>query len=411
MSTLLKVYLNEDHVGNLWLDNKNFCFRYVNLDTQPISLSLPVREEPYLADEARPYFANLLPEGDTRTLVEARLGTPRGDDFALLRVIGGDCAGAITLFPEEQIPFVDADYKELSNDELITLIKELPRNPLGAGRSEKVRLSLPGAQNKTTLYRKDGVYYEPENGAPSSHILKIPITQHDGIVDTVHNETFVMMLAKAVGLNVPDVEMVIIGEIPVFIIERYDRFIDNDMSLKRILQEDFCQLLGFDPCVKYQRQGGPSLEHCVEKVREHSSNITEDLDQLLKWVAFNVLIGNADAHAKNLSMIWGKTGIRLAPFYDLLSTSVYGDSHDKDFAMAIGRQYHTEQLTRDDWKTMAEYLDISPKLVAKSNAILLRDIELAIKMTLQEFNSRYGSNLTIDKIIEGVIDRKKLLMA
>jgi len=99
MSNLLKVYLNEDHVGNLWIENKNYCFQYVNLYTRPVSLSLPVREEPYLKDEAQPYFANLLPEGDSRTLVEARLGTPRGDDFALLRVIGGDCAGAITLFP------------------------------------------------------------------------------------------------------------------------------------------------------------------------------------------------------------------------------------------------------------------------------------------------------------------------
>lgn len=410
MSELLKVYLNENHVGNLWLENKSYCFQYVNLDTQPISLSLPVRTEPYLNDEAQPYFANLLPEGDTRTLIEARLGTPRGDDFALLRLIGGDCAGAITLFPEEQTPFLGASYKELSNDAIITLIKELPKNPLGVGRSEKVRLSLAGAQNKTTLYRKDGVYYEPENGAPSSHILKIPITQHDGIVDTVHNETFSMMLAKAVGLNVPDVEMVMIGDIPVFVIERYDRFIDDDMKFKRRLQEDFCQLLGFDPCVKYQRQGGPNLENCVEKVREHSSDITADLDQLLRWVAFNVLIGNADAHAKNLSLIWRKTGIRLAPFYDILSTSVYGDSHDKDFAMSIGRQFHTENLTKHDWKTMAEYLDINIKLIGRICSQLIKDIEPILKTSLHEFNSKYGNNHTVDKIVTGVIDRKRLLL-
>jgi len=410
MRDLLKVYLNEDHVGNLWLESKTYCFQYVNLNTQPVSLSLPVREEPYLADEAQPYFANLLPEGDTRNLIEAKLGVPRGDDFALLRMIGGDCAGAITLFLEEQTPFLDASYNELSNESLITLIKELPKNPLGVGRSEKIRLSLPGAQNKTTLYRKDGVYYEPENGAPSSHILKIPITQHNGIVDTVHNETFVMMLAKEVGLNVPDVEMVMIGEIPVFVIERYDRFIDDEMKFKRVLQEDFCQLFGFDPCVKYQRQGGPSLERCVEKIREHSVDITADLDQFLKWVAFNVVIGNADAHAKNLSMKWSKAGIRLAPFYDILSTSVYGDSHDKDFAMSIGRQFHTEKLTKDDWKTMAEYLDINLKLVRRANALLLSNIEPALKMILQEFNSRYGSNSTVNKIVKEATTRKKLLL-
>lgn len=409
MNPLLRVYLNENHVANLWLENKYYCFQYVTLDTQPISLSLPVRKEPYIDDQAKPYFANLLPEGDTRTAIEARLGTSRGDDFALLQMIGGDCAGAITLFPEDQMPFIDASYKELTRAELVVLIKELPKNPLCAGRSKSVRLSLPGAQNKTTLYVKDDAYFLPENGAPSSHILKIPITHIEGIVDTVHNETFVMMLAKAVGLNVPNVELVMIGDIPVFIIKRYDRYIDENMKLTRILQEDFCQLLMLEPTVKYQHQGGPSLEGCVDKIREHSADSVTDLEQLLTWVSFNVLVGNADAHAKNLSMLWGKTGIRLAPFYDVLSTAVYDENHDAEFAMSIGRQYRTEKLTRDDWKTMAEWLDINVKLVDRTNTGLLAAIGPALKTTLYEFNSRYGSNPIVDKIVAGIKKREKLL--
>ena len=104
-----------------------------------------------------------------------------------------------------------------------------------------------------------------------------------------------------------------------------------------------------------------------------------------------------------------KIGIRLAPFYDILSTSVYGDSHDKDFAMSIG-QFYTENLTRDDWKTMAEYLDINLKLVTRTNTKLLRDIEPALQTILQEFNTRYGSNPTVNKIVAEVTDRKKLLV-
>jgi len=100
----------------------------------------------------------------------------------------------------------------------------------------------------------------------------------------------------------------------------------------------------------------------------------------------------------------------LAPFYDILSTSVYGDSHDKDFAMSIGRQFDTEKLTKDDWKTMAEYLDINLKLVRRANALLLSDIEPALKMILHEFNSRYGSNSTVNKIVEEATARKKLLL-
>jgi hypothetical protein len=86
------------------------------------------------------------------------------------------------------------------------------------------------------------------------------------------------------------------------------------------------------------------------------------------------------------------------------------DSHDKDFAMSIGRQFYTGNLTKDDWKTMDEYLDISLKLVARTNTQLLRNIESALTTILQEFNSRYGSNPTVNKIVAEVTDRKKLLM-
>ena len=409
MNQLLKVYFNEKHIANLWLEDKYYNFQYITQETQPISLALPVRVEPYVRDYAKPYFANLLPEGEARTAVETRLGIRRGDDFELLNKIGGDCAGAVTLFPEDQTPFINATYTALSNDELITLIKELPQNPLCAGRSNSIRLSLAGAQNKTTLYVKDGVYYLPENGAPSSHILKIPIINITGITDTVQNETFVMMLAKEVGLNVPNVELVQIGYIPVFVIERYDRFVDENQKIQRLLQEDFCQILRLEPTVKYQNAGGPSLEDCVIKIREHSSDSLTDTEQLLKWVAFNVLVGNADAHGKNLSLIWNNGGIRLAPYYDILSTMVYGDNHDPNFAMNIGREFNTEKLTRDNWKQMAKFLDVNIRLIDKINSNLVHSIGSSVKNVLETFESKYGNNAIVDQIVQNIGTRSELL--
>ncbi len=409
MNALLKVYFNEQHIANLWLEDKYYNFQYLTQDTQPISLSLPVRVEPYIRDYAKPYFANLLPEGETRTLVEARLGISRGDDFELLKRIGGDCAGAITLFPEDQVPFVTAGYSALSNSELITMIRELPQAPLCAGRSKSIRLSLPGAQNKTTLFIKDGVYYLPENGAASSHILKVPITNIAGITDTVQNETFVMMLAKEVGLNVPNVEMVQIGAVPVFVIERYDRYFDANRHLRRILQEDFCQLLMLEPTMKYQNTGGVGLIDCIQKIREHSSDITTDTEQLLKWVAYNVLVGNADAHVKNLSMIWSSKGIRLAPFYDILSTKVYG-GHDDAFAMSIGREYNIDRLTRTNWKQLAEFLDINIKLIDKINSCLVDTIVPTVNKVLDVFESKYGTNVTVEKMVRDIGSRTNLLV-
>ena len=409
MNQLLKVCFNEKHIANLWLEDKYYYFQYITQETLPISLTLPVRLEPYIQDYAKPYFANLLPEGEARTAIETRLGISRGDDFELLKKIGGDCAGSVTLFPEDQTPFINAKYTALSNDELITLIRELPQNPLCAGRSKSIRLSLAGAQNKTTLYVTDSVYYLPENGAPSSHILKIPITNITGITDTVQNETFVMMLAKEVGLNVPNVELVQIGDIPVFVIERYDRFVDENQKTQRLLQEDFCQILKLEPTVKYQNAGGPSLEDCVIKIREHSSDSLTDTEQLLKWVAFNFLVGNADAHGKNLSMIWNSGEIRLAPFYDILSTMVYGDNHTPDFAMSIGREFNTEKLTRDNWKQMAKFLDVNIRLIDKINSNLVDSIGSSLKKILETFESKYGSNVIVGQIVRNIYARSTLL--
>jgi len=409
MNQLLKVCFNEKHIANLWLEDKYYYFQYITQETLPISLTLPVRVGPYVRDYAKPYFANLLPEGEARTAVETRLGISRGDDFELLKKIGGDCAGAVTLFPEDQTPFMNATYTALSSDELIALIKELPQNPLCAGRSNSIRLSLAGAQNKTTLYVKDGVYYLPENGAPSSHILKIPITNITGITDTVQNETFVMMLAKEVGLNVPNVELVQIGDISVFVIERYDRFVDEKQKIQRLLQEDFCQIMRLEPTVKYQNAGGPSLENCVAKIREHSSDSLTDTEQLLKWVAFNVLVGNADAHGKNISMIWKSGEIRLAPFYDILSTMVYMDNHDPNFAMSIGREFHTEKLTRDNWKQMAKFLDVNIRLIDKINSNLVHSIGSSVKNVLEMFESKYGNNAIVGQIVQNIDARSTLL--
>lgn len=410
MKPLLNIYFNERHIANLWIEDKYYSFQYITQETQPISLALPVREEPYIKDYAKPYFANLLPEGETRTLIETRLGISRGDDFELLKQIGGDCAGAVTLFPADQTPFKNAGYAALSEVELVALINNLPQTPLCVGLSKKIRLSLPGAQNKTTLYVKDGVYYLPENGAPSSHILKVPITNIRGITDTVQNETFVMMLAKEIGVNVPGVEMVQIGDVPVFVIERYDRRLDDNQKLQRVLQEDFCQLYRLEPTVKYQNAGGPSLENCAEKIREHSSDRVTDIEQLLKWTAFNVLVGNADAHGKNLSMIWGSGGIRLAPFYDILSTTVYGVNHDDDFAMSIGREFDSAKITRTNWKQLAEFLDINIRLVDKINAEIVYSIEHAVDVVLDKYHSKYEGSAIIDRIVKVIGRRTKLLV-
>lgn len=409
MDKPLNIFLDNRHVARLWLDNKYYCFQYVTDDIPPISLTLPVRKEPYLRDEAKPYFANLLPEGATRNTIETKMGLTRGDDFELLKRIGGDCAGAITVFPEGEFPEANHQYTALSSNELERLIKDLPQNPLYIGYSKSVRLSLAGAQHKVALLIDGGVYSLPENGAPSSHILKVPISNIPGIADTVENEVFSMMFAREVGLDVPDVDLVTIGGIPVFVTRRYDREIDSSGRLRRLLQEDFCQLMVLEPTVKYQHAGGPSLEDCANKIREHSVDGITDIEQLVRWSLFNVIIGNADAHGKNISVLLGNGGVRLAPFYDIMSTRVYGQAHDKELAMSIGRKYNPDDLTRENWKQMAEFMDISYKLVRRVFEDISGMVDRGLAKTVSDFHSVYGPAEIVDRIAEDIDRQNKIL--
>lgn len=406
---MLNVYFDGRHVADLWLENKFYCFRYTGPDLPAISLTLPVREAPYQHDEAKAYFANLLPEGEARTAIEMRLGIARGDDYALLQRIGGDCAGAVTVFPEGEQPAATPTYRPLSPEKLIQLVQELPRHPLYIGHGGAVRLSLPGVQHKMALYYQDGIFYLPENGAPSSHILKVPITTIPGVEHTVQNETFTMMLARTAGLKVADVELQTIGGIPVFLTRRFDRYHDAEGRLRRILQEDICQLMGFEPTLKYQNAGGPGLEDCAQIIRRYSSDSLTDIEQLIRWALFNMVVGNGDAHAKNIAIIQQNGINRLAPFYDLVSTSVYGANLDSSLAMSIGREYEPEKISRENIAQLADFLDLKLRIVQKVGRDLVERITSSKGVTIQAYQELYGEHSMVQAITNLAIKRAGVL--
>src|SRR6266540_6068025 len=128
MTAALLVRIDDAVVGRLWLDEKKrFCFGY---DSQwlerskiPLSLSLPLRPDPFLDDESHPFFANLLPEEKIRAVIARNLGVSLNNDFGLLERIGGDCAGAVSLYPETGEPKSEpGTYRQLTLDELNTII-------------------------------------------------------------------------------------------------------------------------------------------------------------------------------------------------------------------------------------------------------------------------------------------------
>jgi serine/threonine-protein kinase HipA len=144
-----------------------------------ISFSLPKRPEPFKQRQCRPFFAGLLPEASQRDAIAGALGISKRNDFAFLEALGGDVAGALTLWPEgEAPPFVDpaGEGRALTDDELVEILDALPTRPLLAGR-EGLRLSLAGAQSKLPVVLVDGRVALPAPGQPTTHILKPPIAR------------------------------------------------------------------------------------------------------------------------------------------------------------------------------------------------------------------------------------------
>lgn len=392
----LYVYINGIPAGELWLDDQNrFCFQYSKqwLEEQNsfhLSISLPLREEPFLNDSCYSYFTNLLPESKVLTTLSQKLGIAEEDKFSLLRAIGGDCAGAVSLYPPDIDPPGPADYtyEPFSEKNLAEKIKELRINPLLA--AEERRLSLAGGMEKLPVYIKNNRIYLPLNGAPTTHIIKTPVKDLQGVVT---NEAYCMRLAKNMGYDVPDTDVLSIGNISFYAVKRYDRKID-EQGVVRLVQEDFCQALNRNPQQKYNF----SLKDCFDLIRRECSNPIEDSRKFLNLVLFNGLIGNADGHAKNISLLHNENGTRLAPFYDLVSTLVYPQFTKKMPMMIAGKKRNFGHLQKHHFESLSKEINMKPNVVIKTALNLANKITAVSETTAIEFKARYGSIEMVDKI-------------
>ena len=398
-NTGLDVFLCDRLVGRLWLDDKRrFVFQYdaswiAKKNAVPLSLRLPLQPDRYADDFSRPFFSNLLPEAELKQIIARHLQISAGNDFEMLNRIGGECAGAVSVLPTGFVPVVKPGYRRLNEEDLHRVIGELPRSPLMAG-VEGMRLSLAGAQNKLPVYMEGEDIFLASGNAPSTHILKPPIRD---LEDTVENEAFCMTLAQKTDLPVPPVS-IRRGLDQCYIIQRYDRGRDQDGNVVRLHQEDFCQALGFLPDQKYESEGGPSLENCFRLLQEKSMSPAADRLTLLRWSIFNVLIGNADAHAKNLAMIFTSRGPRLAPFYDLLCTQVYPDLTVKQ-AMKIGGENRPGWIRPHHWQKLGDAVGIKSTLILKTLKDMTTVLLPAAQALLIDFNKAYGRCETLERVV------------
>src|SRR6266568_3043139 len=161
----LKVYVDDKMAGLLVNHDGKFSFQYTTIDTPPLSITMPARTAPYADSIAKDFFSNFLPEGKAREFITKQLKLPSEDDFALLRAIGRECAGAVSLIPYDEQYSSDYSYELIDEEKLYEVISNLPMYP-AVGKS-MVKLSLAGAQSKLALLVDGEGYKLPLNGSPS----------------------------------------------------------------------------------------------------------------------------------------------------------------------------------------------------------------------------------------------------
>ncbi|MCZ4093602.1 type II toxin-antitoxin system HipA family toxin [Sinorhizobium psoraleae] len=320
----------------------------------PVSLTMPLRSGSVGADRLLPWLANLLPETHL-TEIGQRLKVSPQDIVGLLGHIGRDTAGAFSIGEPRK---AGLNLHPVPDEEgLERILNELPAKPFLVGE-RGVSMSLAGVQEKLPVFvdEKGGISI-PVDGTPSTHIIKPDTRQLAG---SVENEAFCLALARACGLEAADATIGIAGKRRYLLVKRYDRFTDPQGEIRRLHQEDLCQLTGHFPSQKYERSStgrGVTLKMMFGAVSDLVSP-AERL-KLLDAVIFSVLICNSDSHAKNYSILIGAGGsAKMAPLYDLMCAAVYRQV-DQSLPQAIAGRFLAPDLRRSDWQALAEEVGLS----------------------------------------------------
>jgi len=402
----LFVWYETKLVGYLWYNSLNMIgFEYDDdwiANGFAVSQQLPLSTKTYVPEQgnAHKFFANLLPEGNARQHVIRKLKIS-DSDFELLRAVGGECAGALSILPANLRPVTDFKYKKISEEDFkkIILTKGVILN---LKDQDRPRLSLAGVQDKCPIFYDHDDYSFPIDAAPSTHILKFEIQNHRNI--PVY-EYVMTQLAKAVGLPTIELDLMKYEKHYYLRIKRYDRFFDKNNKVKRLHQEDFCQALGIVHFKKYQDEGGPTFQDCYRLVQDVVINPIKDCENLLRWQIFNLLAGNSDGHAKNLALVYNENNYaQLAPFYDLVCTRAIKELN-VDLAFSIGGEYHPNLITKDHWKKFAADCNVRLAYLTKMINELIEQLLKCYAEEKAKFEMNFGDFPALQRV--GIIINKQ----
>jgi len=362
----------------------------------------------------RNFFENLLPEG--RALDEAAAGNKisKANSFGLLGALGRETAGALEILPNAAIADTASSRRLVSRGDLAERIRDRPYLPFTVWDG-RVRLSIAGYQDKLAVLEEDGQWFLVEGRRlASTHLLK-PEPVNPALAGLTTNEHLCMSLARRVGLATAPTRLIHLPE-PVLRVQRFDRR-RLGREIQRIHCIDGCQVLGLPVTMKYERpfgngehvrhiRDGASLPRLFATLHQHAWMAATQRMALLRWVIFQVLIGNVDGHAKNLSFFQSVRRLSLAPAYDLVCGLVYAQEGFEDtFAMAIGDGFVPHALTSYDWALFAIDCGIAPGVVCREINKLGRECQEHLPSVARVVREEGGCASTIERVC-GVIERQ-----
>ena len=389
MPEVLECWLHGDHVGRFERQTGRAARLVYDADaTRVVSLSLPI-DAPAPDGAAEHYLRGLLPEDPValRDMMRAS-GATSTDTFELLRQVGGDVAGAVQLTAPGSEPRSDPDHEPLIATTAdigarIAGIKARPTASAFAG-DWPLRFSLAGVQAKFALARIGGSWYRPDAQTPSTHIVK------PGAARNKHIEAFearAMDLVRRAGFAVPRARVAHFDDQSAYVVERFDRELMPSGFSRRLHVEDLQQALGRDPEGKYLT----SPADAIALLRRHDSELAYCF---VEQLAINTAIGNADAHAKNYSIML-ENEPRLSPLYDLVPLGAY-PQYSQLLTMPIGSRRHTGNITLKDWNALAVDCDLEPNHVVNIVSDVNQRLSSQLEPALGEFAAQYSN---LDKAV------------
>lgn len=353
----LVVFIEGQRAGTLREDSAGkHTFQYDDPTTAPqLSLSLRRRKEPWTGKPVEAFIDGVLPDDRVMRQRIGRLYDVNANNpFALLTVIGLDCAGGAQFVPTDQVDSFQesASLRPISQDGIKQRLLSIADDRKTTWQGMDEHWSLNGAQDKIALRWQDGQWFEALGSAATTHIIKPGIVK---LHEQAFNEYVCMKAIERLDVPVSTTAFTLFDDLPAIVSTRWDREADGNGSVRRIHQEDLCQVTGHMTEEKYQSQGGPSAVEIIDVMR---ANGLDDNDVRLFHAALilNFLMAGSDAHAKNYAILEpvGQAP-RLAPLYDIASLFAYDTLRkQRKLAMSIGGEYNWERIELRHWLRLAE---------------------------------------------------------